>query len=1284
MAKTQLSVGAEGFEALGKAMDEVIAKGDQISLIVKETTETSTKGAQQAALAQRQFAQEVLSGAKSYGELAALSKFALDTIKKDQAQIRKDVQSVNDLIAKRVIAESQGAKQVKDLAGEYAALEEEARQLQDALIKIASIEAPKVVDDGDRAKLKEEIGLLAQMESRIDLLQQKRVTVTDPDELARTNDELRDAVAAYDELSESTKRSAENLSTQAGLVAQVSAEIKALSTEQANATTSEELEAINVKLIDARDRLKELKTAGTIDTSGLEQVNDALGTQVGLIKSLESEIDKLTLDQKSASTAEELADVNQRLAQAKAAIADLKKEGLPELTADEKQIVAPVLGLRAQVQQATKEAEIAKQTFGEFSPEFEAARERAGRLKDEMGDVRKAIDQIQPEEKLKAVGDIAQTIAGGFSAVQGVLTLTGNASDDTAEKLLKIQSTLAVVQGVQSFFTSFAASIKAVNIWLRAAAVSSGAYAASQEGAVVVTAASTAANTANTAATNASAAATGRLATGVRTLTTVMAANPILLAATVLIGIAAALVALGDDAQDTAEKAGLVVEKLEQIQAFNERSTALGQRRADIEAEIKALERGNDVYAQRALIEEKAANQSAKTRAEIISLFENEQQIRQRIADLEGTDNEDELAALKEYEAQLSASIDKRKQLNEEGELANLELQRNVLAFEQEQAEKAAKEEEARQKESIRIARENAKERLRIEADYLKAVEELAEKVVQGDQAERIAELEVQADRAAKNGQIEEERKFRDEILGIREEQEMQSVDLMQRGLQERLAKIELEKRIGVQAIKELNDEQLQARLDGIIAEGQAELQPEQTEQLEILRNQVSARFQRERTENAVAESEKRIAQEQKELAEAIQIIDQRESLVNAQLDNAEGDGDQIMAILEQNGIEQEGVVRSAEEAKLMATIEFSKRRIAQLEASGDIENAVAIEKLKKLITDSQTELNTVKKFSWQKLLGVSDEEFAVIQQSLQQLGQFANQAIANFFAGARDENATLIAQLEERIAITQDAIDREQAAREQGLANNLDQEKANLQELQKQKEEAQREADKIAKKERDTQLVIQGANLLTAISRIIADGTLKGGVLGLAIASASIPFLYSLFNSAKGKVKEATGYVKGTPWLERNGNPKGVDTIPINGNEGERIVSTDENEKFWDVFEGIRRRDGKQLAEGLLSASDEFDFLDQLKKALGVEQPKITMPVNLQLPERINEGAKAAEQARFDRFKDPEMLRLMEEMARTNAALLHRELTKENRVYKPNGDLEIEQNGNIKTIRKG
>ena len=105
--------------------------------------------------------------------------------------------------------------------------------------------------------------------------------------------------------------------------------------------------------------------------------------------------------------------------------------------------------LKQQVKEAEREAQILAQKFGDSSKEAVEAQKKLARLKDELGDFKNQVDALNPEAKLKAFGQVAQGVAGGFAAAQGAMALFGAESEDVQKALLKVQSAMAIAQGVE-------------------------------------------------------------------------------------------------------------------------------------------------------------------------------------------------------------------------------------------------------------------------------------------------------------------------------------------------------------------------------------------------------------------------------------------------------------------------------------------------------------------------------------------------------------------------------------------------------------------------------------------------------------------------------------------------------------------------------------------------------------------------------------------------------------------------------------------------------------------
>ena len=105
--------------------------------------------------------------------------------------------------------------------------------------------------------------------------------------------------------------------------------------------------------------------------------------------------------------------------------------------------------LKKQLKEATAEVQALSEKFGATSEQAVNAAKRAAELKDQIGDSKALIDAFNPDTKFKAFSQTLGAVAGGFSAVQGALGLLGVEGEDVEKTLLKVQSALALSQGLE-------------------------------------------------------------------------------------------------------------------------------------------------------------------------------------------------------------------------------------------------------------------------------------------------------------------------------------------------------------------------------------------------------------------------------------------------------------------------------------------------------------------------------------------------------------------------------------------------------------------------------------------------------------------------------------------------------------------------------------------------------------------------------------------------------------------------------------------------------------------
>jgi hypothetical protein len=106
--------------------------------------------------------------------------------------------------------------------------------------------------------------------------------------------------------------------------------------------------------------------------------------------------------------------------------------------------------LKSQLREATAEVTKLSEQFGASSKEAVTAAKRAAELKDQIGDAKSLIDAFNPDAKFKALTSSLSGVAGGFSALQGAVGLFGKENEDLQKTLLKVQSAMALSQGLQA------------------------------------------------------------------------------------------------------------------------------------------------------------------------------------------------------------------------------------------------------------------------------------------------------------------------------------------------------------------------------------------------------------------------------------------------------------------------------------------------------------------------------------------------------------------------------------------------------------------------------------------------------------------------------------------------------------------------------------------------------------------------------------------------------------------------------------------------------------------
>lgn len=143
--------------------------------------------------------------------------------------------------------------------------------------------------------------------------------------------------------------------------------------------------------------------------------------------------------------------------------------------------------LKKQLREAQAEVGALSDKFGATSQQAIQAAKRAAELKDRIGDARALTEAFNPDAKFKALSASLSGVAGGFAAVQGAIGLFGSESKELEKQLLKVQSALALSQGLQSIgesidsFKQLGAVVQSSTIFMRANAAANSLTAATMK-----------------------------------------------------------------------------------------------------------------------------------------------------------------------------------------------------------------------------------------------------------------------------------------------------------------------------------------------------------------------------------------------------------------------------------------------------------------------------------------------------------------------------------------------------------------------------------------------------------------------------------------------------------------------------------------------------------------------------------------------------------------------------------------------------------------------------------
>jgi hypothetical protein len=125
-----------------------------------------------------------------------------------------------------------------------------------------------------------------------------------------------------------------------------------------------------------------------------------------------------------------------------------------QIKVDSSQATQSLGSVRKEIKQANSDLLAAQKQFGNYSQEALAAAKKVAELKDSIQEARETADLFDPGKKFQAFAGAASAVAGGFTAVQGAIGLVGVKSEEVEKSILKVQSALALSQGLSTIADS--------------------------------------------------------------------------------------------------------------------------------------------------------------------------------------------------------------------------------------------------------------------------------------------------------------------------------------------------------------------------------------------------------------------------------------------------------------------------------------------------------------------------------------------------------------------------------------------------------------------------------------------------------------------------------------------------------------------------------------------------------------------------------------------------------------------------------------------------------------
>lgn len=459
---------------------------------------------------------------------------------------------------------------------------------------------------------------------------------------------------------------------------------------------------------------------------------------------------------------------------------------------------ADVKPLKKQLKEATLELQAARQKFGDLSDEAVNAAKKVAGIRDSIEDANEQAALFDPGKRFQALTSAASVAAGAVGAVQGAMALFGNESEDVQKALLKVQSAMALSQGLSQL-----ADLGKVTNELKA---SFKGLIGTTSQKVAATASDTAATVANTTATQSQAVATNLSSVATKAAAISM---KVLRGALISLGIPALVLGLISLVQNFGAIKDAVLNVLPGLKGFADTVGNLVQGVTDFfgitskaNRELESLTKGTAARNESIEMQIKLLSAQGGKEKEIFEL--KKKQTTQELADIIASDR-------------LDGKTTEERQKRRKELLNNLTLE--TAAFNKKEADEAKAAAEKQAAEGKAAAEKAKTEREKINAEKLAEEKKLAEELKAAQEekeaqdkefAKRLNEILVESRLA---GIKDENEKARAELIAI---QEQELADLAED------TKLRADQKLALQKQLEVRNKEELAALEQSFAEAEA------------------------------------------------------------------------------------------------------------------------------------------------------------------------------------------------------------------------------------------------------------------------------------------------------------------------------------------------------------------------------------------------------------------------------------------------------------------------------